>query len=146
MLLGISSATTLVVESVHALLRPRARVDIEALLAAAAPLVWLACLAYFAGLWALTGQTLGKWLLGLRVVTVDGGPVSLARALLRVAGYLLSALPLYLVFFWVLFDSDRRALHDRLAGTVVVYERSTRRELARTLARAARESAPVAPP
>lgn len=121
-LLGIGSATTLVVESVHALLRPRARIDIEALLAAAAPLVWLVCLAYFVVLWALTGQTLGKWLLGLRVVTVQGGALSLSRALVRVAGYLLSALPLYLGFFWVVLDSERRALHDRLARTVVVYD------------------------
>jgi uncharacterized RDD family membrane protein YckC len=33
----------------------------------------------------------------------------------------LSWLPLGLGFFWVLFDRDRRAWHDRLSGTRLVF-------------------------
>ena len=72
--------------------------------------------------WWLRGQTPGKWLLGLRVVTLGGGKVGLGRAAIRFAGYLLSALPFYLGFLWIL-GPERRGFHDRLAGTEVVYAR-----------------------
>jgi uncharacterized RDD family membrane protein YckC len=72
--------------------------------------------------WRLSGQTPGKWLLGVRVVAIGGGRVSIGRAAIRVAGYLVSALPFYLGFFWVLGPA-RRGFHDYLAGTEVVYER-----------------------
>ena len=72
--------------------------------------------------WRFGGQTPGKWLLGLRVVALGGGRVGIGRAALRFAGYLLSALPFYLGFLWVL-GPERRGFHDRLAGTEVVYTR-----------------------
>ena len=62
--------------------------------------------------WWLRGQTPGKWLLGLRVVALGGGKLTLGRAAVRFAGYLLSALPFYLGFLWIL-GSDRRGFHDR---------------------------------
>jgi uncharacterized RDD family membrane protein YckC len=77
--------------------------------------------AYFVFFWTMWGQTPGKWLLGLRVVCVDGGPLTFRRALLRFAAYVFSALPAYLGFFWILIDPERCAWHDRLAGTRVVY-------------------------
>ena len=39
--------------------------------------------------WRLRGQTPGKWLLGIQVVTLGGGPVGVGRALVRLLGYLL---------------------------------------------------------
>jgi RDD family len=57
--------------------------------------------------WSLTGETLGGRLLGLRVVSIDGGPVSPAQAVVR-----LLVLPASLVRF--------QALHDRVALTEVV--------------------------
>jgi uncharacterized RDD family membrane protein YckC len=82
--------------------------------------------------WTLTGQSVGKAILGLRVVRHDAqNPsvtrVSLPRSFLRAAGYWLSALPLGLGFLWAAFDEDHRTLHDRLAGTRVVYDSTKRR-------------------
>lgn len=69
----------------------------------------------------LVGQTPGKALMGLRVVRVNGGRLNAWHALVRVAGYLLSALPLGLGFIWIFIDDRRQAWHDRLAGTCVIY-------------------------
>ena len=76
------------------------------------------------------GQTIGKMLARIRVV-VDRAPadpgsqpdehgVSLGAAVLRATAYLVSLLPAGLGFAAILFDSDGRALHDRLAETRVV--------------------------
>ena len=46
--------------------------------------------------------------------------VSLGAAVLRATAYLVSLLPAGLGFAAILFDSDGRALHDRLAETRVV--------------------------
>jgi hypothetical protein len=67
----------------------------------------IVALGYHLGAWSLTGETLGGRLLGLRVVSVDGGPVSPAQAVVR-----LLALPASLARF--------EAVHDRLALTEVV--------------------------
>ena len=69
-------------------------------------------LGYFVGCWTFGGRTVGLLLLGLRVVTRDGGPMTLGRALVRFAGYALSAAPLYVGFLWVLVDPHRRGWHD----------------------------------
>ena len=61
---------------------------------------------------ALTGVTIGKRLLGLRVVRLDGRPVGL-RALPR-------TLLLMLVVPAMMMDRDLRGLQDKAAGTVVV--------------------------
>lgn len=72
-------------------------------------------------LWAWQGATPGKLFLGVRVVDAQTGQrPSLVQALLRWLGYGLSALPLGLGFLWVLWDPERRAWHDRLAGTRVL--------------------------
>lgn len=76
---------------------------------------------YFLFFFTITGQTIGKRVLGLRVVTVSGGRLSLGRAALRLAGYILSAAPLYLGFLAMLVDDRRRTWHDRIAGSAVIY-------------------------
>ena len=73
--------------------------------------------AYYVGLWALTGATVGKWLLGLRIVGPDGNPPTIGRSVIRFIGYGLSAIVFFLGYIWVLFDEERRAWHDDLAGT-----------------------------
>ncbi len=62
---------------------------------------------------ALTGFTVGKRLLGVRVARLDGRPVGFGWALVRTA-LLLAVIPA------VVFDRDTRGLHDRAANTVVV--------------------------
>ena len=61
---------------------------------------------------------------------VDGRPLHLGRAVLRVFGALLSVLLLFLGYLLILVDERRRALHDRLVGSVVVYAPSVRRRRA----------------
>jgi uncharacterized RDD family membrane protein YckC len=79
-------------------------------------------LVYFFALVAVTGRTIGKSMMGIRVVGADGTRLSAARSLLRAIAYLVSLLPLFAGFLWVLFDRDRRGWHDHLAGSRVVYE------------------------
>jgi uncharacterized RDD family membrane protein YckC len=73
----------------------------------------------------LRGHTLGKWATGLRITQRDGKPLTLVSALLRhVVGYPLSLLTLGLGFLIAVFDSRGRALHDIIAGTVVVLDKA----------------------
>jgi uncharacterized RDD family membrane protein YckC len=76
---------------------------------------------YFVGSWALAGETRGMHLMGIRVVRPGGESISLRRALRRLVGAVLAALPLFAGYLLILFDDRRRGLHDRFAGTVVVF-------------------------
>jgi uncharacterized RDD family membrane protein YckC len=68
-----------------------------------------------------TGQTLGKKALGIRVLDLrGGGPIGFSRAVIRYFGRILSALPIFLGYFWMLWDSEKQTWHDKLAGSVVV--------------------------
>ena len=69
----------------------------------------------------LTGRTIGKWTTGLSIERTDGGSPGIGRALLRhFVGYPLSILPFGLGFLIVTVSSSGRALHDLIAGTIVV--------------------------
>lgn len=73
-------------------------------------------LAFGVEVWLLTaisGLTVGKRLLGLRVIRVDGGRPGFGWALLRTI-LLLCVIPALLA------DRDLRGLHDRAANTIVV--------------------------
>lgn len=69
----------------------------------------------------VVGQTPGKLLMGLRVLTTSGGRVPFWRAGLRFVGYFISMVFLFLGFIWVLVDDRRQGWHDKIAGTYVVY-------------------------
>jgi len=70
-----------------------------------------------------TGTTIGKWATGLRIERLDGEPLGFGHATLRhTVGYLVSLLTLGLGFLLAAFDAEGRALHDRIAGTIVVRE------------------------
>jgi uncharacterized RDD family membrane protein YckC len=74
---------------------------------------------YLAG---VSGQTLGLRLMGLRIISVRGtlpGPV---RGFVRYLALCLAVLPVGLGWLWCLFDRERRALHDHLAGTFVIVD------------------------
>lgn len=79
---------------------------------------------YVAAFTAAGGQTIGKMLAGIKVVTSEDGAwtdrVPVGAAALRAVGYLISALPAGLGFLPVLVGGERRGLHDRLAHTRVV--------------------------
>jgi uncharacterized RDD family membrane protein YckC len=80
----------------------------------------LIAMLFLCGFWINGGQTLGLKTWRLRVEAADGGPVDTRRALLRFAAGILALAPAGLGLFWLLFDPERRALHDRLSGTRVV--------------------------
>lgn len=82
---------------------------------------------YFVVFWALSGRTIGKQLLGVRVVTGDGNAPGLGRALLRLVGYGLSMVAVWAGFLWIIIDNERRGWHDHIAGTWVVYDWGRRR-------------------
>jgi uncharacterized RDD family membrane protein YckC len=74
-----------------------------------------------------SGQTIGKKLLGIRIVRTDGSPASLGRvfALRMFVPGLISRIPLVGPFFslanaLVIFGSEKRCIHDYFADTVVV--------------------------
>jgi len=84
-------------------------------------LMTLLVIGYFTFFWTLVGYTPGKAILGLKVVRKNGGKLSFGRSLLRFFAYWISMLPLFLGFFWVLWDSKRQGWHDKIAGTQVLY-------------------------
>lgn len=103
--------------------------------------------AYFVASWRRGGQTLPMKAWKLRLVSADGGAVSLPRALFRfalaatiigaaaigaaityrdrsdIAGWL-ALLPAALSVTWGFFDVQGRFLHDRLSGTKIVHEKT----------------------
>jgi uncharacterized RDD family membrane protein YckC len=85
------------------------------------PVVLLLWIAYHVALWALKGTTVGGVIFGLKVVRLDGRPVDMATALVRSLSSILSAIVLFVGFFWVGWSRDRQAWHDRIAGTVIVH-------------------------
>lgn len=64
--------------------------------------------------------TPGKLLMDLQVRDLTGVRIGFWQATIRVAAKLISAIPVGLGFVLPLFNDQRRALHDRMAGTVVV--------------------------
>ena len=79
---------------------------------------------YVAGLTCLSGQTLGKRLMRIRVVVDQADDVSLPRALVRAIGWLVSVGSLGLLCVPAIFDLTGRTPYDHLAGTHVVRMRN----------------------
>lgn len=75
---------------------------------------------YFAYQWALGGQTLGMALVGIRVTTLDGGPITRRQASLRTLALPITVATLGIGFCGLLLGRQRRALHDVVAGTTVL--------------------------
>jgi uncharacterized RDD family membrane protein YckC len=94
--------------------------------------VW--AIIYFAHPWSSSGRTLGMAIVGLRVVRTDGSPVSFGRAVVRILTLPLSLLFLGIGFLIMLVQPERRALHDLIAGTAVVYSWDARAARLRFLA------------
>ena len=75
---------------------------------------------YFTIFHTLTGQTIGKMIMGIMVVGDGNKLTSPAAAFLRWTGYVLSFVPLATGFLWAAVDKDQCAWHDRLARTRVI--------------------------
>ena len=81
----------------------------------------LVVVSYFVLFWTLAGATPGMRLMRMRVLDGRGEPPRLGRAVLRLIGAVLAAIPLFAGYLLVLVDDRRRGLHDMIARTVVVY-------------------------
>ncbi len=97
-------------------------------------LIWAG--GYFVAFWSGTGQTPGARALEFRVVDADDGkPIKLGRAVARLAGMLLGAIPFFAGYILGLFNERCRCLLDVFGDTVVidapVYTVADRRRMAR---------------
>jgi uncharacterized RDD family membrane protein YckC len=76
---------------------------------------------YFALMESSSHQaTVGKIALGIQVTDIDGDRLSFGRALGRNLAKLISAIILYIGFILAAFTERKQALHDMIAGTLVV--------------------------
>lgn len=74
-------------------------------------------------LWQKFLGTPGKLLLQCQVVDADSfAALTPKQAVLRYVAYFVSLLPLGLGFFWAAWDARKQTFHDKIAGTVVLYE------------------------
>ena len=76
---------------------------------------------YFLFFWILAGQTVGQFVLGIRVVRLNGRRMTLLSGIRRLLGYMACFLSLGIGFLWVLIDDRRQGWHDKIAGTCVIY-------------------------
>ena len=104
-------------------------------------LAWL--FIYFAYSWAASGKTFGMAVLGVRVTRSDGADAGARRAVIRTLAVPLSFLLCGLGFLGIILGRDRRALHDVIAGTVVIYSWDARAARLRFLARASPRVGPL---
>jgi hypothetical protein len=74
-------------------------------------------------------------ILGLQVVNVEGGPITSRQAVRRTIGLWLTLLTLGIGFLGIVFQRERRALDDFIAGTAVVYDWDARAARLRWIAR-----------
>ncbi len=96
---------------------------------------------YFGYSWAASGRTFGMAVLGIRVVMADGTTIEPRRGVLRALVFPLSFLLCGLGFLGILVQRERRALHDLIAGTAVIYAWDARAARLRFLAREAEPAA-----
>lgn len=83
---------------------------------------FLVLMAYFVWFWLHGGQTLAMKTWKLRIVNADGGALRPLQAVLRYLAAWPSVILLGAGILWALFDRDGQFLHDRIAGTRIVFE------------------------
>ncbi len=84
------------------------------------PFGLLVALAYFAGMWAWKGTTVGGIVLSLKVVRFDGSALTFPVALVRALAAAFSVVVFFLGFLWIAWDRENQGWHDKIAGTIVV--------------------------
>ena len=73
--------------------------------------------------WRYRGATPGKMLISARIVDANAyGPPSTGKLIGRYFAYLVSMIPAFVGFLWIAFDKRKQGFHDKLAGTVVIYD------------------------
>jgi uncharacterized RDD family membrane protein YckC len=81
----------------------------------------LMSIVYYILLTGFLGQTLGKMIVGVKVVRTEGAPAGWGAVILReTIGKIVSAIVIGLGFIWAGFDKHKQGWHDKIAGTYVV--------------------------
>jgi len=84
-------------------------------------LAYILFILYTIGMWSFAGgATIGKKIMGIKIVTVSGSPIGLGRAILRLIGYFVSGLFLGLGYLWIIWDKKKQGFHDKIAGTITI--------------------------
>ena len=73
---------------------------------------------YFVILNGYGGKTIGKMIMGIRIISSEGGNIGFWQSFAR--WMLLSILSLFIGFLWSIFDKNSQSWHDKIAGTFVV--------------------------
>ena len=89
-------------------------------------LLLLLTAAYFVFFHGSSGQTIGKMLVGARVMDTNGHDLGYTRAFLRYAGWLFSGAFFFLGHVWAAFDFNNQAWHDKLAHSCDIKSRAGR--------------------
>lgn len=89
-------------------------------------LYYLLTVAYFILATYFSGNTLGKYLMKIKVVSTDGQKMNFMSVLIReTVGRYLSALIIYIGYMMAGWDTKKQGLHDRIADTYVIYRSVT---------------------
>lgn len=84
-------------------------------------LLWMGgTIGYYTYFHARSGQTPGKKAMRIKVVSINGSPVSTGKSAVRTFGYWISTMFLYIGFLWALWDQNKQAWHDKMADTYVI--------------------------
>jgi uncharacterized RDD family membrane protein YckC len=79
------------------------------------PMIWVLLF------WKFKSATPGKIMMGLSIVDATTGDTpSMLRLVMRYFGYIVSAIPFLLGFFWVAWDKRKQGFHDMIGNTVVI--------------------------
>jgi uncharacterized RDD family membrane protein YckC len=80
--------------------------------------------AYFIWYWSHGGQTLAMQTWKIQLTTATGAQPSMVQLLVRYALTWPSLVYFGVGLIWAIFDRDRQFLHDRLAGTRLVFKQA----------------------
>ena len=75
---------------------------------------------YYALMESMKGATLGKMALGITVTDMQGNKISFGRATGRYFGKIISSLTLAIGYIMAGFTQQKQALHDMIAGCLVI--------------------------
>jgi len=84
--------------------------------------LWTIAVIYLTSGWGTTGRTVGKSIIGLRVLNADGAPLSWKRAFSRA---LVCCTIGWILLFWILVSRRSAGFHDVMLHTAVVYDWQT---------------------
>lgn len=77
-------------------------------------------LGYYPFFYGTSGQTIGKKIVGIRVVAANGYHLTIVTGILRFIGYIIASIPFGIGFIWMLFDDEQQNWPDKIAGTYVI--------------------------